>query len=201
LILDAVRPTNYRREMALLAYLFWHSHRPDGDPAGYEQALAEFHGELAAAAPAGFHGSTAFAVEGATWMREPLYEDWYMVDDWAAVGTLNEAAVDARRRASHDAVAASARAGAGGVYMMRAGAEPLAADGTALWLDKPAGVPYASFRERMARLVAEEGCVWERQLVLGPAPEYCAVTSAGAAAAPVAATVVKRRRICTVTAA
>src|SRR3954466_131611 len=112
--------------MALLAYLFWHSHRPDGDPSRYEQALADFHGELAAAAPAGFHGSTAFAVEGATWMREPLYEDWYMVDDWAAVGTLNEAAVDARRRASHDTVAASARAGAGGVYMMRAGAEPLA---------------------------------------------------------------------------
>jgi hypothetical protein len=98
----------------------------------------------------------------------------------------------------HDAVAGVVRGGAGSIYAVRAGAaEATLRRGPALWLGKPAGVPYPGFRERLARLAADDGGVWERQLVLGPAPEYCVVTSAGSAGAPAAATVVQRRPVFT----
>ena len=193
--------THYRRDVAahdgsgVLAYVFWHTAPRDGDIAAYEQALTAFHETLADAAPPGFLGSMAYAVDGAAWQRPPLYEDWYLLADWNAVGVLNQAAVDARHGPAHDTVAAAARGGAGGIYALRAGDPSSPSRGPALWLDKPRGVPYQDFRERLTRLTAEEGCVWERQLVLGPAPEYCAVTSADPAGAPVAATVVQRRQV------
>jgi hypothetical protein len=202
LTLAYVWRTDYRRAVAAqngsaaLAYVFWHTAPRDGDIPGYEQALAAFHHALGDAAPSGFVGSAGYAVDGAAWQRPPLYEDWYLLTDWAALGVLNEAAVDARRRGAHDAVAASARGGAGGIYLLCAGDPDPPPGGPAIWLDKPAGVPYPGFRERLARLTAEQGSVWERQLVLGPAPEYCAVTSSGPAGAPVAATVVQRRQVC-----
>jgi hypothetical protein len=176
-----------------LVYLFWHSPHTDGD--SYETALAKFQRALVDAAPPGFLGCASYAVDGAPWLRRPVYEDWYLLDSWAALGTLNDAAVDARRRSSHDAVAAGVAGGAGGVYLLRAGQPGLDAATPALWFDKPQGTSYADFRERLGRVAGEAGAVWERQLVLGPAPEYCAVTGNGPAAAPVAATVVQRRPV------
>jgi hypothetical protein len=179
----------------VLAYVFWHTPGPDGDIGTYERALGAFHRALAAAAPPGFHRSAAHALDGANWLPGRGYEDWYAVDDWAALGTLNDAALDARRRGPHDSVAAAARGGAGGVYRLRAGDPSIGAGGPALWLAKPDGVPYEEVRERLARLVSGHGGVWERQLALGPAPEYCIAAAGGAASAPMAAAVVQRRPV------
>jgi hypothetical protein len=50
------------------------------------------------------------------------------------------------------------------------------------WCAKPAGVSYSQF---VARLPSGE--TWQRQMVLGPAPEFCIVgVDAGAALAGVA---------------
>jgi hypothetical protein len=179
----------------VLAYVFWHGPRQDGDAGAYERALGAFQRALLDAAPDGLLDCSSHAVEGAPWLPDPVYEDWYLLGDWAALGTLNHAAVDARRRSSHDALAAAAAAGAGGVYLLRSGPPRVHAADHALWHGKPPGVSYSDFRARLERVAGDGGAIWERQLVLGPAPEYCVITDDGAAAAPVAATVVRRRTI------
>lgn len=179
----------------MLAYVFWHAPRRNGDPAGYEQRIAEFHASLLGAPPTGLVCSATFAVDSVPWMPGSAYEDWYVVSDWGDLGQLNDAAVDPVRREAHDAVAAAAADGAGAVYRLRAG-RPLVEDvPTALWLSKPDGASYPAFREQLARTAGEHGSAWERQLVLGPAPEFCVFVESGPASAPVAATVVHRRRV------
>jgi len=154
----------------VLAYLFWH--RPAADVEGYERRLAEFHDRLRADPPAGFAGSVAFRVD-VPWLGVG-YEDWYVVEDWSALGVLNAAAVDAAHRAEHDAVAGDAAHGVGGVYERRSGELPLDAAGAADWAAKPLGEPYAGWEaSRTKALDPTRFALWQRQLVLGPAPEYC----------------------------
>jgi hypothetical protein len=163
----------------MLAYVFWHWPEPGVDRARYEDRLLAFHRALRGAPSAGFRGSRVLAIEGAPWApRGAAYEDWYLVDDFAALGALNEAAVTASRQAPHDDVARLARGGAGGVYR-RLSAGDGAADAVR-WFAKPAGEGYATF---LARLPAAEA--WQRQMVLGPAPEFCAFGPAPDGAADV----------------
>jgi hypothetical protein len=147
----------------VIAYVFWH--RAGTETGGYEAGLTAFHEALRAHPPAGFVGSRAFRLDAAPWLPGdgPVYEDWYLVADWAAMGTLNEGAVSGARSRPHDAVAAQAREGTAGVYAPLHGGEPAA--GEVSWVAKPAGMSYADFH-------AELGAAWQRQMVLGPTPEY-----------------------------
>jgi hypothetical protein len=152
----------------VLAYVFWH--RPGGDAGPYEARLAAFHAALAADPPEGFHGSAALRVEEAPWLPGggPSYEDWYGVEDWTALGRLNEAAVSGTRGEPHDAVAARAAAGAGALYGLVSGPPELVAT-RASWLSKPAGADREAFHDRLG---GPGRSVWMRQMVLGPSPEY-----------------------------
>jgi hypothetical protein len=158
---------------SVLAYLFWH--RPGRDVDAYERHLAEFHERLRGDPPTGFAGSAAFRVD-VPWLGSG-YEDWYLVEDWNALGVLNVAAVDAAHKPDHDALARGAAHGVGGVYELRAGRLSIADTGSADWSAKPMGEPYPAWEEGLA-----EGrdpavfALWQRQLVLGPAPEYCLLT-------------------------
>jgi hypothetical protein len=147
----------------VLAYVFWH--RPDGslESADYEGRLAAFHDRLAAARPPGFVESAAFRVGALPWLPAGGYEDWYLVDDWTALGVLNDAAIDAVHRPEHDAVAHASTDGAGAVYRLLAGGLAPGAAGTAGWSARPPG----------DRPGAGDYSLWQRQLVLGPAPEFC----------------------------
>ena len=170
----------------MLAYVFWHWPAPGLEPDRYVEGLLAFHRALRAAPPAGFHGSRVLAVEGALWAQgAPAFEDWYLVDDFAALGALNDAAITAVRQAPHDAVAKLAAGGAGGIY--RRLASGAAGVDRVTWCAKPAGEPYSSF---LGRLPAGE--VWQRQMVLGPTPEFCLFgsTPAGVEAVTVRARVV-----------
>jgi hypothetical protein len=164
----------------MLAYVFWHWPAPALAREAYVARLLAFHRALRAAPPPGFRGSRVLAVEGAPWApAAAAYEDWYLVDDFAALGALNEAAVTAARREPHDGVARLAGGGAGGVYrrLSTGGAVPPVVH----WASKPAGEGYPSF---LARLPAAEA--WQRQLVLGPAPEFCLLGPAPAGVEAVA---------------
>lgn len=151
----------------MLAYLFWHWPEPATSFDEYVAAVVAFHRALDAAPPPGFRGSRSAEVQGAPWAGAPrALEDWYLVDDFAALGALNEAAVSGARRGPHDAAARRAAGGVGGLYKrLAAGARSPA---RASWLAKPAGLPY---REFLARLPPGTE-LWQRQLVLGPAPEF-----------------------------
>ena len=152
----------------MLGYVFWHRPAPGTDPALYELALAGFHSALAAAPPPGFHRSWVFRLASIPWLGSATgYEDWYLVDDFAALGALNEAAVAASRKAPHDAVARLAAEGVGGVYRLVSGEPQPEAVAVAAWLSKPAGKADADFVAELGRTV------WQRQMTLGPTPEFC----------------------------
>jgi hypothetical protein len=158
----------------VLAYVFWHWPVPGLEPDRYVERLLAFHRALRAAPPAGFRGSRVLAIEGAPWAQgAPAFEDWYLVDDFGALGALNEAAITGARQAPHDAVARLAAGGVGGVYRRLASAA--AQIDRVAWCAKPAGEPYAAF---LGRLPAAEA--WQRQMVLGPTPEFCLFGSAPA---------------------
>ena len=142
----------------MLAYLFWH--QPAAGAESYERRLADFHERLRADPPAGFVQSVVFAVD-VPWMGR-AYEDWYVVEDWAALGTLNASAVDESHRPQHDAVARDAAKGAGGVYRFLEGDLALEDVGDTQWSAERLGAPDSV-----------DHALWQRQMVLGPAPEYC----------------------------
>ena len=171
----------------MLAYVFWH--RATGAADEYEAALAAFHRALASDRPPGFQRSAAFAVGRVPWLPGdgPAYEDWYLVADWAALGTLNTGAVSGPRQSPHDAVAAHAGNGAGAIYAPL-GHDGPPAGGTATWAPKPADVSYADWHATLP------GPAWQRQMVLGPAPEYV-VLGDGPREDLGGATVVNRRTI------
>ena len=147
----------------MLAYVFWHQPAPGIESDDYESRLQAFHDRMQSDPPAGFLESAAFRVSGLPWLDGPGYEDWYLVDGWAAVGVLNDSAVDAHHAPDHDAVAVHAGAGAGAIYRHIAGELHLADSGRADWSHK---------RPEAGPEPAEEA-LWQRQLVLGPAPEFC----------------------------
>jgi hypothetical protein len=155
-----------------LAYVFWHS--PASASPSYSADLLAFHASLAANPPAGFVRSETFGLAGASWLdaTEPSYEDWYLVSDWAAIGELNQAAVAAAHVATHDRVAHQAGGGAGAIYRLHAGGES-AGSGVRTWFAKPAGWSYGRLDEALAPALDDGGSLWRRQLVLGPAPEFC----------------------------
>jgi hypothetical protein len=154
----------------MLAYVFWHWPGAGVEPARYAEALVAFHRALAADPPRGMRGSRAWLVEPTPWLPvSRAVEDWYLVDDFAALGALNEAAITRARALPHDAVARQAAGGAGGVYrrLVSGGGEVERVS----WLSKPAGVSYPDFLSR----VPPGAELWQRQMVLGPAPEFALV--------------------------
>ncbi len=160
----------------MLAYVFWHWPAPGVELARYTEALVDFHRALASAPPPGLRGSRVFEVELAPWLPAAhAWEDWYLLDDFTALGALNDAAVAGARRGPHDAAARLAGGGHGGVYRLLVPSRGPASDWTT-WCSKPPGVPYPAF---LATLPPAE--TWQRQLVLGPAPEFCLIGTDAAA--------------------
>jgi hypothetical protein len=96
------------------------------------------------------------------------------VADFAALGELNDAAVSGSRRAPHQEAAALADGGAGGLYRLIAG-EPSSRDHRiAAWFRKPPGMSYEMLQTEIeTRGRQTRFTLWQRQLVLGPAPEFC----------------------------
>jgi hypothetical protein len=143
----------------VLAYVFFHRPAADVGPGVYERGLVAFHRSLETS-------SASFRLEALPFGDGgPGYEDWYLVDDWSALGEIGAVALAPRRRREHDAVAARSGQGWGGVWALRSG-DPVPPSGVR-WESKPRGRTDDAF-------LADEGAstVWQRQLVLGPAPEF-----------------------------
>jgi hypothetical protein len=104
----------------------------------------------------------------------PAYEDWYLVDDWSALGVLEEAAVSRGHFSAHDAIAAHTDAGAGAVYRLQEGSARPQAAIAAVWVTARRGHAAPSLGELLGDgMDPERDGLWRRCLVLGPAPEYC----------------------------
>jgi len=95
------------------------------------------------------------------------------VDNSAALDILNEAAITGPCKEPHNRVASQAAGGAGGLYQLRAGEPGLATAHVALWFAKPSGVSYEDLYAALQPEIEQAtGSLWQRQMVLGPAPEF-----------------------------
>lgn len=167
-------PAEAGADTSMLAYLLWHRAREGVERDAYERAAEHFHRSLAHSPPAGFRGSALYRVAELPWLDGGGYEDWYLVDDFAALGVLNAVAVAHGHRGAHDEVARRYGAAAGGLYQLLEGRVARRSIDSAIWISRPPGAP----RRELGELLGDgmdPACssLWRRALVLGPAPEYC----------------------------
>jgi hypothetical protein len=138
----------------------------------------------------GLRASVAFKLATTPWLPAPaqelagepgggdgVYEDWYLLEDFTALGVLNEAAVGLGHRSSHDEVARRFGSGAGGLYGLLEGeldGDSLGQATLAVWVSRPPGAPRHGLGELLGDGMSPRGAsLWRRQLVFGPAPEFC----------------------------
>jgi hypothetical protein len=178
----------------VLAYVFWHRPREGAAVDSYEQAQLAFHRSLARSRPMGMRCSAAFKIDELPWAARGAeavpasesapagYEDWYLIDDFAALGVLNEAAVGRGHRSTHDEAARRFGGGAGGLYALVEGsradsgelAAPLGEANVAIWVARPPGAQRRELGELLGDgMDPQHASLWRRQLVLGPASEFC----------------------------
>jgi hypothetical protein len=182
----------------VLAYLSWHRAAAGVEQPAYEQALERFHRSLAHRPPSSFRGSAAFRVAELPWLaanpgeaggggqasrpragegvrsERAGYEDWYLLDDWAAVGVLEEAAVSRGHFTAHDRVAGLAGTATGSVYRLIEGCARLDGASIAVWVSRAPGHEHPSLAALLGDgMEPELGGLWRRCLGLGPAPEFC----------------------------
>jgi hypothetical protein len=158
----------------MLAFIAWHRSSLGVAPDAYESALERFHRSLAHMPPSGFRGSASLRVDGVPWLDGAGYEDWYLIDDWAALGVLEGAAVSRGHATAHHAAAALTGMETAAVYRLLEGCPNPRATTAATWVASARGHE----RPALAQLLGdgidpERDSLWQRCLVLGPAPEYC----------------------------
>jgi hypothetical protein len=169
----------------MLEYVLWHQPADGVDAARYEATLTAFHDALRRSPPRGFVHSRSYRLENATWLPSATgYEDWYDVVDYASLGLLNEAAVAARLRPAHDDAASLTGYGSAGLYeLVRSASPELPALTACLWLTKPAGRNHDAFRGEVQSQFGASVDFHQRQMTLGPAPEFCVAGSRSLASA------------------
>ncbi|GCE21524.1 hypothetical protein [Dictyobacter kobayashii] len=136
----------------MLAYVFWHQRAKQTDQTEYQQKLVAFHQILQQRHPQGFLFSMVLEFEQLPWMGVGLeaYEDWYVVENSAALDPLDEAAVSGICRDPHNQVARLAGNGTGGLYRFKQGSfdhSQLSQIRSTTWFNKPTGMSYERLYE------------------------------------------------------
>jgi hypothetical protein len=174
----------------VLAYLSWHRPAATIEQSVYEQALEQFHRSLAHRPPSGFRGSVAFRAAELPWLEAETtvgagatvasgYEDWYLLDDWTAVGILEEAAVSHGHVSVHDNLASRSESSTSAVYRLIEGCTELAGTRLAVWVKSARGHERPSLETMLGDgMNPATGSLWRRCLGLGPAPEFCLLVAA-----------------------
>lgn len=158
------------------AYVFWHWPRPGVSASSYEEKLRGFQRALSSSRPSGFVEALSFRVDALPWGPGdgPLYEDWYLVEDFASAGILNDAAVSGGTRRTHDSIAKDYLKGSGGIFKSISGGLSLLEARYATWIEKAVGQSYQSYYDELAKGVGDGRTdLWRRQMVLGPSPQFC----------------------------
>ena len=158
----------------MLAYVFWHWPQSNVDRGEYVEHLIDFQRTLTANKPDGFRESVVFRIRGANWLNTQgeAYEEWYLLDDSAAMDRLNDGAVSGPCLEPHNRVAREAADGTGGLFRLRAG--KVGGARFATWLSKPSGVSYPEFYATLESITSQPGvALWGRQMTLGPTTEFC----------------------------
>jgi hypothetical protein len=159
----------------MLAYVLWHHPRgEDSTRIIYEASLLALHEGLHEAKIDGFVDSTTSTVLGLPWLPgADNREDWYVVRDWYGIGALSEALHSGRQKVARDLVTHSSSVDGAAIYRLHSGECRIDAP-SAVWFPKPDGMAYWVMEELMEPLFGTHGWgLWQRQLALGPSPEFC----------------------------
>lgn len=174
---DRREPSDVTPVSGPLGYVFWHWPRGRESIPLYEERLALFQRDLVLSKPRGLRVALSYRLDSLPWRPKtllPCYEDWYITSGFGSLGVLNRAAVGKTSRRSHDAVARLARGGEGGLYAAIVNNLGLRRVTLATWFNKPSDQPYGTFLEDLRDRSGEVASnVWQRQMALGPAPEFC----------------------------
>jgi hypothetical protein len=160
----------------VLAYVFWHRAAVAAAGGDYEDACRRFHHGLAAHRPGGLVSTACLRAEDLSWLGDggPGLEDWYIVEDFAALGVLNEAAVGRGHVSAHERAARLMGEGTGSIYRLLDGEPELSSVRVAAWITPARGHDVSLFDDFLADGMERFGAsLWRRQLALGPAPELC----------------------------
>jgi hypothetical protein len=163
----------------MLAYVFWHFRRENVVQADYERDLRIFHEILSAHPPAGFLRSWVSHLQGVPWLGGVEgYEDWYLLEESAALDRLEAGSVSGKLEEPHRGIARLAAGGTAGLYNpLGSGAVSMDAP-TAVWFGKPAAMSYTSMLTKLEKHNPEiRDRLWQRKMTLGPTPEFCLLQS------------------------
>jgi hypothetical protein len=166
----------------MLAYVFWHRPHQQVERSAYEAAIVRFQTALTRQPPPGLISAWSHRIEAVPWLGDqPGYEDWCLLQGSWAMDPLNGFAVAGAVQPPHDTLAAQMGFGAGGLYAHAFGEPCTAAESSALYLIRPRGIQYRPILEAACRATrGGNATAWRRQMVLGPAPEFCVEIPAGA---------------------
>ena len=163
----------------MLSYVFWHQRDSNVVKEEYQTRLRTFHQTLQQQKPQGFFFSLVLQTTPLPWMpkEQETYEDWYIVANSAALDPLDEAAVTSICQEPHNQLARLAGNGTGGLYRLKDGRidqAQLATIRYATWFRKPSGMSYQQLYELLRQSQTEQrGILWQRQMTMGPALEFC----------------------------
>ena len=166
----------------MLAYVFWHWPQSTIERQLYEDLLVSFQRTLKSYRPDGLKEAAIFHVSQMPWIGHDgdAYEEWYLLEDSAALDRLNRAAVSGACEEPHNRVAMQAAGGVAGLYRLRTGEEILTHSRVATWFTKPTGLSYNHLESTLQSVISPPGTgLWGRQMTLGPTPEFCIHSPSG----------------------
>jgi hypothetical protein len=160
----------------MLAYVFWHWRADSIERSEYKERVLAFQQAMHERKVEGLHTSLVWQLASVPWLGTPdeVYEEWYLLDGAASLDPLNHAAVHGLTERPHTEVAQKAAGGTAALYQLYGGEPFQARTGYNRWFGKPAGMSYEQFFSRVMPMVERDGgCLWQRYMTLGPAPEFC----------------------------
>lgn len=163
----------------MLAIVFWNTRKTDISRGRYETSLRAFHDALNSDKPDGFRFSTIFRVEGLPWFKSTseIYEDWYVIRNFAAMDALDHAVMQTLAKAAHRDLMKSTAGASGAIVGLTKGVARVSHMTYANWLYKPREVSADDFVDSVNRQLPDGKCsLWTRAMALGPT-EHCLLSS------------------------
>ena len=157
----------------MLAFVFWSTPISGNDVRRFEDSLSCFHEELNDNRVAGFRRSVSFRVTSKLpWLRtqQALYEDWYLLSNFAAMDRLDQRIADAHSLPAHRRLMQQTGDASGAVVYLDKGSAYVEKNRFAWWFARSRAV---TATELVAAVQDEHdgarSSVWTRAMALGPA--------------------------------
>ena len=157
----------------MLAFVFWSTPINGTDVQQFEDSLSGFHEELNRDRTAGFRRSVSFRVTSKLpWLQNQraLYEDWYLLSNFAAMDRLDQRIADDHSLPSHRCLMRRTGAASGAVVYLDKGSAYVETNRFAWWFARSRTTSASSLVAAIRIEHPGLRCsVWTRAMALGPA--------------------------------